>query len=139
VQTTSSDATRAIFFRSLLILHPLNLTSRVLNITMRLINVKTLKLEKFLDNSVPSYAILSHTWKDDKELTFRDIEEGRTDKPGIGSIKLQRSCKQAKQDGLGIFGSIRVASIRPTLLSLARLSTLCSDGIRRRIFAMPIC
>jgi ankyrin repeat protein len=103
VQTTSSDAIRAIFFRSLLplILHPLNLTSRVLNVTMRLINVKTLKLEKFLDNSVPSYAILSHTWKDDEELTFRDIEEGRTDKPGIGSIKLQRSCKQAKQDGLG--------------------------------------
>jgi ankyrin repeat protein len=68
---------------------------------MQLINVKTLKLEKFLDNNLPPYAILSHTWKDDEELTFRDIKEGRTDKPGIGSIKLQRCCKQAEKDGLG--------------------------------------
>ncbi|KAE9371010.1 HET-domain-containing protein, partial [Stipitochalara longipes BDJ] len=68
---------------------------------MRLINVKTLKLEKFLDNQLPPYAILSHTWKDGEELTLRDIEEGKTDKPGIGSIKLQRSCKQAEKDGYG--------------------------------------
>jgi hypothetical protein len=68
---------------------------------MRLINVKTFKLEKYLDNNLPPYAILSHTWNDDEELTLRDIEEGRTDKPGIGSIKLQGSCKQAEKDGLG--------------------------------------
>ncbi|KAH8598522.1 heterokaryon incompatibility protein-domain-containing protein [Bisporella sp. PMI_857] len=68
---------------------------------MRLINVKTFKPEKFLDNNLPPYAILSHTWKDGEELTLRDIEEGKTDKPGIGSIKLQRSCKQAEKDGLG--------------------------------------
>ncbi|CZR52899.1 related to beta transducin-like protein [Phialocephala subalpina] len=67
---------------------------------MRLVNVKTLKLEKFLDNNLPPYAILSHTWKDDEELTLRDIEEGRTDKPGVGSIKLQRCCKQAEKDRL---------------------------------------
>ncbi|CZR58832.1 related to beta transducin-like protein [Phialocephala subalpina] len=67
---------------------------------MRLINVKTLKLEKFLGNKLPPYAILSHTWKDDEELTLCDIEEGRTDKPGIGSDKLQRSCKQAEKDNL---------------------------------------
>ncbi|KAH8745728.1 heterokaryon incompatibility protein-domain-containing protein [Hyaloscypha finlandica] len=62
---------------------------------------QTLKLEKFLDNNLPPYAILSHTWKDDEELTLRDIEEGRTDKPGIGSIKLQRCCKRAEKDCLG--------------------------------------
>lgn len=68
---------------------------------MRLVNVKTLKLEKFLDDKVPPYAILSHTWKDDEELSFRDIEEGKINKPGIGSVKLQRCCKQAERDGLG--------------------------------------
>ncbi len=73
----------------------------VLDIIMRLINVKSLKLEKFLASNLPPYAILSHTWKDDEELTLEDVEEGRTDKPGIGSMKLQRSCEQAKKDDLG--------------------------------------
>jgi hypothetical protein len=63
---------------------------------MRLINVKTLELEKFLDSNLPPYAILSHTWKDDEELTLHDIEGGRTNKPGIGSIKLRNSCRLAE-------------------------------------------
>ncbi|RYP23458.1 hypothetical protein DL767_008815 [Monosporascus sp. MG133] len=69
---------------------------------MRLINVKTSKLEEFLDYKTPPYAILSHTWGDDREeLTFRDVEEGRIDKPGVGSVKFQGSCRQAEKDGLG--------------------------------------
>jgi len=45
---------------------------------MRLINVKTYKLEEFLDYKTPKYAILSHTWGDDsEELTSRDVKEGR--------------------------------------------------------------
>ncbi|RYP66889.1 hypothetical protein DL771_007546 [Monosporascus sp. 5C6A] len=69
---------------------------------MRLINVKTSKLEEFLDHKTPPYAILSHTWGDDREeLSFRDVEEGRIDKPGVGSAKFQGSCQQAERDGLG--------------------------------------
>jgi hypothetical protein len=69
---------------------------------MRLINVKTLKLEEFLDDKVPPYAILSHTWgKDSEELTFRNVEAGDIDKPGVGSIKFRGCCKQAEEDGLG--------------------------------------
>lgn len=69
---------------------------------MRLINVETKKLEEFHDNKVPPYAILSHAWGDDREeLTFRDVEEGNFDKPGIGSDKFRRCCEQAKKDGLG--------------------------------------
>ncbi|RYP53370.1 hypothetical protein DL768_001615 [Monosporascus sp. mg162] len=69
---------------------------------MRLINVKTSKLEEFLDYKTPQYAILSHTWGDDREeLTFRDVEEGRIDKPGVGSVKFQGSCRQAEKDGFG--------------------------------------
>lgn len=69
---------------------------------MRLINIKTLKLEEFLDYETPRYAILSHTWGDDaEELSFRDVEEGRIDKPGIGSVKLRGCCQQAEKDGFG--------------------------------------
>ena len=69
---------------------------------MRLINVKTLKLDEFLDDKVPPYAILSHTWgKDSEELTFRNVQAGDIDKPGVGSIKFQGCCKQAEEDGLG--------------------------------------
>jgi hypothetical protein len=69
---------------------------------MRLINAKTVKLDEFLDDKVPPYAILSHTWgKDSEELTFRNVEAGDIDKPGVGSIKFRGCCKQAEEDGLG--------------------------------------
>ncbi|KAI0397992.1 hypothetical protein F5Y17DRAFT_454573 [Xylariaceae sp. FL0594] len=68
---------------------------------MRLINVKTLKPEEFIGDSLPKYAILSHTWADDsEELTLRDVERGNLDKPGIGSAKLKGSCREAEKDGL---------------------------------------
>ncbi|KAK4164970.1 hypothetical protein QBC43DRAFT_378263 [Cladorrhinum sp. PSN259] len=69
---------------------------------MRLINVKTCQLEQFLDHETPPYAILSHTWGDDaEELTLRDIQDGRIDKPGVGSVKFHGSCQQAEKDGFG--------------------------------------
>ncbi|KAK0649333.1 hypothetical protein B0T16DRAFT_409853 [Cercophora newfieldiana] len=68
---------------------------------MRLINVKTVKHESFLDHEAPPYAIVSHTWGDpDEELTVRDLD-GAVDKPGIGSTKLRGCCRQAEKDGLG--------------------------------------
>ncbi|KAK4447770.1 hypothetical protein QBC34DRAFT_439720 [Podospora aff. communis PSN243] len=67
---------------------------------MRLINVKTLKLEAFLDHEAPPYAIVSHTWGDpDEELTISDID-GTVEKPGIGLTKLRGCCQQAMKDGL---------------------------------------
>ncbi|KAL6868607.1 hypothetical protein J3F83DRAFT_705037 [Trichoderma novae-zelandiae] len=69
---------------------------------MRLINVKTHRLEEFLDDGAPPYAILSHTWGDDcEELGFRDIEDGNIDKPGIGSVKFRGCCRQAAEDDVG--------------------------------------
>jgi hypothetical protein len=59
---------------------------------MRLINVKTSRIEEFLDYDAPPYAIVSHTWGDDYELSFRDVEEGRTNKIGIGPLKFQGTC-----------------------------------------------
>ncbi|UKZ89742.1 uncharacterized protein TrAFT101_004783 [Trichoderma asperellum] len=68
---------------------------------MRLINTETLKLEEFSDDKPPSYAILSHTWGPDfEELTFSDVKNGITDKPGIGSIKFRECCKQAKANSI---------------------------------------
>ncbi|RYO96410.1 hypothetical protein DL765_011600 [Monosporascus sp. GIB2] len=67
---------------------------------MRLINVKTRKLESFIGDGVPPYAILSHTWgKCEEELSFRDIQTGNIKK--AGKIKLKGCCEQAKKDNLG--------------------------------------
>ncbi|KAK4450158.1 hypothetical protein QBC34DRAFT_76996 [Podospora aff. communis PSN243] len=66
---------------------------------MRLINVKTLKLETFGDENVPPYVILSHTWgPDSEEISFQEIESGNIDKPGLGIVKLRGSCRQAQKD-----------------------------------------
>ncbi|KAI1192637.1 hypothetical protein F5X97DRAFT_340069 [Nemania serpens] len=68
---------------------------------MRLINVKIFKFEEFLDHEPPPYAILSHTWGDAcEELTVRDVQAGKIDKPGVGSVKFWGSCRQAGNDGL---------------------------------------
>ncbi|KKP02372.1 hypothetical protein THAR02_05524 [Trichoderma harzianum] len=68
---------------------------------MRLINTQTFKLKDFSYETIPPYAILSHTWGDDsEELTLRDVENGNTSKAGIGSTKLRGCCEQAQKDGL---------------------------------------
>ncbi len=67
---------------------------------MRLINVETLKLEKFIGKARPPYAVLSHTWgDDDDEISFRDIENGNIEKGSNRPTKLQGCCDQAKLDG----------------------------------------
>ncbi|KAK1829298.1 heterokaryon incompatibility protein-domain-containing protein [Podospora conica] len=66
---------------------------------MRLINLNTRKLESFFGNSIPPYAILSHTWgNDNEELSFADIQ--RDDPPAIHSIKVAGCLRQARRDGL---------------------------------------
>jgi hypothetical protein len=78
------------------------LVSRLARLPMRLINVATLKLEEFFHESIPPYAILSHTWGNDKdEISFRDIEEEKIKQAGHWPIKLDGFCKRAKRDGLG--------------------------------------
>lgn len=67
---------------------------------MRLINVDKLRPQEFLDDQIPAYAILSHTWGSDlEEITLRDVEQGNIDKPGAGSVKLRGCCEQARMDG----------------------------------------
>ncbi|KAI0445826.1 heterokaryon incompatibility protein-domain-containing protein [Xylaria telfairii] len=68
---------------------------------MRLLNVKTLKLEDFLlVKKRPKYAILSHTWLEE-EVLFHHIET--LERPALeklkGFAKVKDSCAQAQADG----------------------------------------
>jgi len=77
--------------------------------TMRLLNAKTLALETFLENALPAYAILSHTWGDE-EITFedaaaaarpsRDGDEDAQKQEKAGFQKIRRCCDEALRDGL---------------------------------------
>jgi len=69
---------------------------------MRLINVESLKLETFVGDKIPPYAILSHRWGADREeVSYHDIETGKFEERGNGSKKLKGCCNQAKKSGLG--------------------------------------
>ncbi|CAI0652615.1 unnamed protein product [Colletotrichum noveboracense] len=63
-------------------------------------NVHNGKLEKF-QNDFPRYAILSHTWGEEKdEIHFSDIhKDHQLSKTGPGRIKFDGCCQQAKADG----------------------------------------
>jgi hypothetical protein len=66
---------------------------------MRLLNSITLKLEEFIGNKIPKYAILSHRW-DNEEFTYKDSQDSN----GIDSIlagyqKIKGCCRQAVRDG----------------------------------------
>ncbi|TLS27234.1 hypothetical protein PpBr36_05504 [Pyricularia pennisetigena] len=64
---------------------------------MWLINTKTLQLEQFDDpNTVPRYAILSHTWEND-EVSFQDIQNIHRAKQKKGFSKIRGICALAKE------------------------------------------
>lgn len=67
---------------------------------MRLLNVHTRRLEEYFGKEIPSYAILSHTWREE-EVTFGDIN-GPLNKAEakLGYKKLDYASKQAAADGL---------------------------------------
>jgi hypothetical protein len=54
------------------------------------------------NDTIPPYAILSHTWVEDQEVTLRDVEDG-TGKSKTGYDKLRFCAEQAKRDGLQYF------------------------------------
>ncbi|KAI2465265.1 HET-domain-containing protein [Annulohypoxylon bovei var. microspora] len=69
---------------------------------MRLIDVNTLELKVFFGSQTPRYAILSHTWDGDKEVTFQEWER-RTDstvRRKDGYAKIVGACRRAQADGL---------------------------------------
>ncbi|KAK3360107.1 HET-R [Lasiosphaeria hispida] len=64
------------------------------------------RLTKHLPNDaipeIPPYAILSHTWREDEEVLFKDLADG-TAKNKAGYTKLQFCGDQAERDGLKFF------------------------------------
>jgi hypothetical protein len=60
------------------------------------------ELTTFDDNLVPPYAILSHTWTADQEVTYKELVEGiGTNKSGYA--KLRFCSERAAEDGLEYF------------------------------------
>lgn len=63
---------------------------------MRLLNVRTIKLEEYFWGQIPRYAILSHCWGSE-EVTFEDINgPGWRDK--LGATKIDYACVQCGRD-----------------------------------------
>jgi hypothetical protein len=54
------------------------------------------------ENEIPPYAILSHTWQEDQEVTFDEFLNDESKKKA-GYKKLQFCARQAKRDGLEHF------------------------------------
>jgi len=101
---------------------------------MRLLQLNSdgdLSLTNDLDNddTIPPYAILSHTWgADTEEVTFEDlIYSGGKNKNRYNKIVFCR--EQAKRDSLQYFRSILAASTRLTKANSRMRLTLCFAGI----------
>jgi hypothetical protein len=68
---------------------------------MRLINTITLEFDQFFgEDRTPPYAILSHTWGNDKEeVGYQDWQTPQRQSK-IGFRKIWFCCLQARRDGL---------------------------------------
>ena len=103
---------------------------------MRLINIKTLQLETF-DNwdTVPPYAILSHTWEDG-EVLFHDISTDLS-KEKKGWSKILGSCMEAEKLGIFYLWVDTCCIFKESSAELSeRVSTQCSLGIAMQEFAL---
>ena len=65
---------------------------------MRLINVRTWRLEEFPGTDIPQYAVLSHTW-DTEEVSFQDMR-GWLIQFRKRFAKIRATCQQAMKDNI---------------------------------------
>lgn len=69
---------------------------------MRLLHIKndgSLRFEDDIEDDIPEYAILSHTWgKDSEEVNYQDLVN-KTGKHKRGQQKLQFCADKAQKDG----------------------------------------
>lgn len=71
---------------------------------MRLLHTAIYTLEEFVGDSIPKYAILSHTWEG-KEVSLRDMEQpdafqNLQNPPNPAWEKIKNACGKAQQEGL---------------------------------------
>jgi hypothetical protein len=69
---------------------------------MRLINARAnpLEMKEFANSNIPPYAILSHTWDEDHEVTFEDMRDLSTAKMKKGFEKIEMAARLALEDNL---------------------------------------
>jgi Heterokaryon incompatibility protein (HET) len=69
---------------------------------MRLLSTTTYKFESFEDeDEFPNYAILSHTWVKDQEVSFQDMKRDHSlVENRSGYIKLMRAARIAANSGI---------------------------------------
>ncbi|KAJ3579024.1 hypothetical protein NPX13_g1544 [Xylaria arbuscula] len=70
---------------------------------MHLINTQTLELREFQGASIPRYAILSHTWEQDEEVSYQEWQRRETDesiRTKSGFKKITNACRRAQGDSL---------------------------------------
>ena len=65
---------------------------------MRLINIRTFRLEEFFRLDAPPYAILSHTWGTE-EVLFTDMADRSEARKKSAYAKFKGSCKLARNQG----------------------------------------
>lgn len=63
---------------------------------MWLLNTSTFRLEEYYSNA-PSYAILSHRWKEHEELSFGGLQEPHPLSNRIGYKKIKSFCREARK------------------------------------------
>lgn len=120
---------------------------------MRLLSSKTLEFEEFFNlDDIPQYAILSHTWQGNEEVSYEEMLKpcSRT-KQKSGYQKILNTAKQAQSDGMQYFwvdtccinkssSAELTESINCMLISwlmdwmrrqLANVSQQCTNGIKK--------
>lgn len=71
---------------------------------IRLIDTDKLHLTSFMGSEIPKYAILSHTWERDGEISFQEMEtisENPDHAKKSGYAKIAMVCEKARTNGIG--------------------------------------
>ncbi|KAK1687671.1 heterokaryon incompatibility protein-domain-containing protein, partial [Colletotrichum godetiae] len=73
--------------------------------SIRLIDTETLQLKPFASSHAPAYAILSHTWIEDEEVSFQELRQigEAPDHKALrksGYEKIIATCREAKANGI---------------------------------------
>ena len=68
------------------------------------LNSKTLEFEEFFDDHIPKYAILSHTWKKNEEVSHLEmLSPSSKTREKSGYRKVIQTAKLARRDDLHFF------------------------------------
>jgi len=102
---------------------------------MRLLNIKTLKLEWFHSADVaPSYAILSHRWEDE-EVLFEDVEE-RLEARKLRSLQMKLEETERRLDAF--YHKIEGGTQTKDFSSTIDLSSFANIKFRDQVSSTPI-